>query len=255
MSVINNELILRKENRTLKFPMNIIMEIKNNFVIKDKEILNVQGVAFLAVPKNMVLVERGSFNMGTPSGGRDNERPVHKVTFTYDYMIGKYEVTFNEYDKFCEETGRSKPNDEGWGRGERPVINEFTKNKKVIKTESSYIKENGKNYFSIYIEYEDTNQPKSTNRIPNNNYNSIEFNFENEIDKELYEKIKAWRKETALKEGIPVFLILNNSQLKQIILKKPDTKTKLEAIKGFGAKRSDKYSKDILTIIKGEKIE
>jgi len=141
------------------------------------------------------------------------------------------------------------------GKFDYETINEFTKNKKVIKTESSYIKENGKNYFSIYIEYEDTNQPKSTNRISNNNYNSIEFNFENEIDKELYEKIKAWRKETALKEGIPVFLILNNSQLKQIILKKPDTKTKLEAIKGFGAKRSDKYSKDILTIIKGEKIE
>ncbi|PNE23559.1 hypothetical protein V511_01310 [Mesotoga sp. Brook.08.YT.4.2.5.1] len=37
--------------------------------------------------------------------------------------MGKYEVTFDEYDAFCEATGRSKPNDQGWGRGTRPVIN------------------------------------------------------------------------------------------------------------------------------------
>jgi len=45
------------------------------------------------------------------------------VTFTYNFYIGKYEATFNEYDAFCEATGRSKPKDEGWGRGTRPVIN------------------------------------------------------------------------------------------------------------------------------------
>jgi formylglycine-generating enzyme required for sulfatase activity len=37
--------------------------------------------------------------------------------------MGKYEVTFAEYDKFAEATGRTKPDDEGWGRGNRPVIN------------------------------------------------------------------------------------------------------------------------------------
>ncbi|WP_289059723.1 SUMF1/EgtB/PvdO family nonheme iron enzyme, partial [uncultured Mesotoga sp.] len=35
---------------------------------------------------------------------------------------GKYETTFDEYDAFCEATGRSKPNDRGWGRETRPVI-------------------------------------------------------------------------------------------------------------------------------------
>jgi len=32
-------------------------------------------------------------------------------------------VTFDEYDRFCEETGTSKPDDAGWGRGRRPAIN------------------------------------------------------------------------------------------------------------------------------------
>jgi len=71
-----------------------------------------------------VLVEGGTFTMGDTWGGGDSdERPTHKVTFTYDFYIGKYEVTFDEYDVFCEATSRDKPSDEGWGRGARPVIN------------------------------------------------------------------------------------------------------------------------------------
>lgn len=39
------------------------------------------------------------------------------------FVISKFEVTFEQYDAFCEATGREKPDDEGWGRGNRPVIN------------------------------------------------------------------------------------------------------------------------------------
>jgi len=68
-----------------------------------------------------VLIPGGTFQMGSNDGGSD-EKPVHLVTVK-SFAMGKYEVTFEEYDKFCEATGRSKPDDEGWGRGKRPVIN------------------------------------------------------------------------------------------------------------------------------------
>lgn len=41
----------------------------------------------------------------------------------HSFEIAEYQVTFEEYDQFCEETGIDKPSDEGWGRGRRPVIN------------------------------------------------------------------------------------------------------------------------------------
>ena len=41
---------------------------------------------------NMVLVESGSFSMGSAYGNND-EQPVHNVTLTNDYYIGKTEVT------------------------------------------------------------------------------------------------------------------------------------------------------------------
>lgn len=39
------------------------------------------------------------------------------------FAIGITEVTFTQYDSFCEDTGREKPDDSDWGRGQRPVIN------------------------------------------------------------------------------------------------------------------------------------
>jgi len=69
-----------------------------------------------------VLIKRGSFMMGSNSAYLD-EKPIHRVKIDYDFYIGKYEVTFREYDKFCDATGRKKTSDEGWGRGEHPVIN------------------------------------------------------------------------------------------------------------------------------------
>lgn len=39
------------------------------------------------------------------------------------FYMGKFPITFDEYDCFCQEAGRSKPSDAGWGRGRRPVIN------------------------------------------------------------------------------------------------------------------------------------
>jgi len=77
-----------------------------------------------AAKGNLLLVEKGSFTMGDTWGGGDSdEKPTHKVTFTYNFYIRKYETTFDEYDAFCEATGKSSADDENWGRGNRPVIN------------------------------------------------------------------------------------------------------------------------------------
>ena len=72
----------------------------------------------------MVVIPAGRFRMGCVSG-RDcqyDERPVHEVQVS-SFALGVYEVTFEEYERFARATGRDRPNDRGWGRGGRPVIN------------------------------------------------------------------------------------------------------------------------------------
>lgn len=71
--------------------------------------------------EEMVLIPAGEFIMGSDSGEPD-EKPAHKV-YLDAYYIDKYEVTFEQYDKFCEATGRARPDDSGWGRGKMPAIN------------------------------------------------------------------------------------------------------------------------------------
>lgn len=68
-------------------------------------------------------IKGGTFEMGDLWGdGWGDEKPVHTVTVR-DFYISKYEITFSQFDAFCDATGRIKPPDKGWGRGNRPVIN------------------------------------------------------------------------------------------------------------------------------------
>ena len=76
----------------------------------------------------MVVVPAGSFTMGSPSWEEyrsDNEGPQHRVTIAAPFAVGKYEVTFAEWDTCVAAGGCNgyRPNDRGWGRGRQPVIN------------------------------------------------------------------------------------------------------------------------------------
>lgn len=83
----------------------------------------------------MVVVPAGRFMMGTTP--RDNrsvgvwpmfdamEGPVHPVTIARPFAVGRYAVTFDQWDTCVADggCGAYRPADEGWGRGRRPVIN------------------------------------------------------------------------------------------------------------------------------------
>ena len=69
----------------------------------------------------MVVLPAGSFDMGS---NVEYENPVHRVTIAKPFAIGRYEVTFDEWDRCVEEKGcKYQADDRGWGRGNRPVIN------------------------------------------------------------------------------------------------------------------------------------
>ncbi len=70
----------------------------------------------------MAWLPGGVFQMGQDDNSWDDEKPAHEVEVSA-FSIGQYPVTFEEYDKFCEDTHREKPSDSSWGRGTRPVIN------------------------------------------------------------------------------------------------------------------------------------
>ena len=76
----------------------------------------------------MAVVPAGSFLMGSPDtevGRLSHEGPVHRVTIRSPFAVGVHEVTFAEWDACASSGGCQglRPSDNGWGRGQRPVIN------------------------------------------------------------------------------------------------------------------------------------
>ncbi len=75
------------------------------------------------LPVEMVKVPGGSFLLGDYFQHRDPDAlPVHTVTLP-DFYISKYEVTYAQYDRFATLKDFHLPNDDGYGRGDRAVVN------------------------------------------------------------------------------------------------------------------------------------
>jgi formylglycine-generating enzyme required for sulfatase activity len=103
------------------------------------------GAIFQDAPfaPEMVVVPAGEFWMGSPDGsGGDRgdeeepgrlkyEGPRHRVTIAQAFAVGRFAVTFEEWDwaqahpDWRRHSGRGsrRPRDEEWGRGRRPAIN------------------------------------------------------------------------------------------------------------------------------------
>ena len=92
-----------------------------------------EGFKDLDIGPEMVVVPAGSFMMGSPPSEperSDDEGPQHKVAIAKPFAVGRFAVTFAEWDAAQQDrdwqavTARAarQPAEEGWGRGDRPVI-------------------------------------------------------------------------------------------------------------------------------------
>ena len=69
----------------------------------------------------MIVLPAGIFTMGS----RDKRSRYHPVTIAEPLAVGRYEITFAEWDACVAEGGCNgyAPEDNNWGRDRRPVIN------------------------------------------------------------------------------------------------------------------------------------
>lgn len=85
-----------------------------------KESLLIRLKARVPNPK-MALINGGQFVRIDESDGPSKTGPTRQRVTLNNFYLGTYEVTYAEYDLFCEMTTREKADDNGWGRGQRPV--------------------------------------------------------------------------------------------------------------------------------------
>jgi formylglycine-generating enzyme required for sulfatase activity len=82
-----------------------------------------RAVEALRFIPELVVLPAGEFPMGQDDEvAAASEKPQHRVHLAYRLAVGRYPVTFDEWDAYVAEGGY-RPDDQGWGRGRRPVIN------------------------------------------------------------------------------------------------------------------------------------
>lgn len=77
---------------------------------------------------DMVVINPGAGKLGSPDFEKKRarfENPMRDTFISYSFEVSKYEITFDDWNKCIRDGGCSghKPDDKGWGRGKRPVIN------------------------------------------------------------------------------------------------------------------------------------
>ena len=67
----------------------------------------------------MVVIRNGKFTMG---GKNSNEQPAHTVTISAPFAMSVHEISFADYENFCESTGSTCPK-QPWSGKDYPVVN------------------------------------------------------------------------------------------------------------------------------------
>ena len=70
-------------------------------------------------------------------------------------------------------------------------------------------------------------------------------------DETIYEKLKAWRLDTAREENVPAFVILHDSVLREIARSRPQDKAALSTISGIGESKLARFGEAVVGIVSG----
>jgi len=65
----------------------------------------------------------------------------------------------------------------------------------------------------------------------------------------LFEIVRRWRSQKAHAEGVPPYVLLTNRQLVDLVRARPNTRTGLTALDGFGQRKVERYGPELLALL------
>jgi len=124
-------------------------------------------------------------------------------------------------------------------------MNAFLRGHRVLAVKKEFVADGENSFWSFCVEYLDGAAPGAMpvgGRVPKVDYKEMlkpeEF--------EVFSRLREWRKTVAEKEGVPVYVVLSNEQLAQMVRKRVTTKAGLKEIEGVGEARVEKYGEALL---------
>jgi len=70
------------------------------------------------------------------------------------------------------------------------------------------------------------------------------------VDEELFQRLRAWRREAAQEAGLPPYVVAHDSLLRRIAAVRPRDEAELGRVKGIGRRKLEKYGAAILKVLR-----
>ncbi len=88
----------------------------------------------------------------------------------------------------------------------------------------------------------------TTNSLPRTTDPNVRSEL-SEPERELFDRLRAWRNGRAQTEGVPPYVLLTNRQLAELARRRPTTLTGLREVDGIGEAKSSRFGKDVLAVL------
>ena len=118
-------------------------------------------------------------------------------------------------------------------------LNRFLLNKRRADMKAEFFMVDGLPYWSVFVDYD----PALDGETP-----PPDEGFD-EAETLLLERLKHWRREKAQAQGVPVYIISTNSQITEVVRRKPRSMDALRGIRGFGKKKTERHGGELLDIV------
>jgi superfamily II DNA helicase RecQ len=129
-------------------------------------------------------------------------------------------------------------------------MNTFLRVQRVLAVKKEFVPDGENSFWTFCVEYLDGGGSAAlaaSGKAPKVDYKEVlrpeEF--------EVFNRLRDWRKTVAEKEGVPVYVVLSNEQLAQMVQKKVNSKAGLKEVEGVGDARVEKYGEALLRVLAG----
>ena len=126
-------------------------------------------------------------------------------------------------------------------------MNAFLRGHRVLAVKKEFVADGENSFWSFCVEYLDG---AGAGALPPGGRPKIDYKEALKPEEfEVFSRLRDWRKTVAEKEGVPVYVVLTNEQLAQMVQKKVNSKTGLKEIEGVGDARVEKYGEVLVQLL------
>jgi superfamily II DNA helicase RecQ len=140
---------------------------------------------------------------------------------------------------------------DGYREQDEAHINQFLETVEVKQIFASPLNEGG-SFWSILLYYEGDDTIVEATADTDEDETVEQDLILSAEEEQVFVRLKRWRNERAMQEGIPPYMIAHNAWLKAMVRLPVQTKDDLLRIKGFGERRTQKFGDEILAVLYGE---